>query len=139
MTNALGQDFSHDSAMNIGEPVVTALEGECQALMIETEAVQQRRLNVMNVNRVSSDVKSQIIGGTVHHARFDTTARQPHGEGLGMVVSPQFATQRWVGLYHGCASKLAPPDHQCLFQETPLFQVLDKSGRRLVGRLAVFL
>ena len=60
-----GQQWLHDFAMHVGQAVVAALEFEGQPRVVEAQAVQQRRVQVVDVDWVLSDVVREIVGRSV--------------------------------------------------------------------------
>lgn len=52
-----GEQAVHDSAVNVGQPVTTALELIGQLLVVDTQAVQHCGVQIVNVNRLVNDVK----------------------------------------------------------------------------------
>ncbi len=58
--------------MHVGESEIAFLGAVGEAFVIEAEAVEQRGLDVVNVDGVLGDVVAEIVGGTVNEAGFDT-------------------------------------------------------------------
>jgi hypothetical protein len=56
-----------------------------QALMIESKQVQQRRVQVVNVDLVLDGLEAELIGSAVVVASLDAAEGQPHGK-VPMVV-----------------------------------------------------
>ena len=83
--------------MDIGQPEVTALVLECQTLVIDTQAVQGRRLQVVYVNRMLDHVVAIVVGLSVRDSRRDASARHPHREAPRVVISAvvRFAQLPW--------------------------------------------
>ena len=73
--------------MHIGESEVAALGAVGEAFMIKAEAVEQGRLDVVNVDGIFDDVIAEVIGSTVDDSGFDATAGQPHAVGFRVVVA----------------------------------------------------
>ena len=51
-----------------GETLVKALVAECKSLVLETQKMQNRRVEVVEMDRVSEDVVGEIVGLTVNGA-----------------------------------------------------------------------
>src|SRR5579871_3244783 len=96
--------------------------------MIQAQQMQQRRLEIVDVDRIFNDVESQIVGFTIDEAGFDSSARQPHGERLRVVVAAQAATERGIGLNHWGTTEFAAPDDERFVQQAALLQVFDQGG-----------
>ena len=52
----LRQEIANDFAGNVGKPKVSALVKIGQAFVVDSQAMQDRGVKVMNVNRVTDDV-----------------------------------------------------------------------------------
>ena len=57
-------------AMDIGQPEVTPAVAISQTLVIESDQMQNRRVQVVNVYLVPGDVKAELVGGTVGGSRL---------------------------------------------------------------------
>jgi hypothetical protein len=60
-----GENAIDDVAVDIGEPVVAALVVEGEPFVVEAETVEDGGLEVVDVDRVFSDVEAEVVGGTV--------------------------------------------------------------------------
>ena len=56
------QNLLHHVAVHVGQPEVAALEAEGQAGVVEAQQVQDRRLQVVDVDRVLDDVVADLVG-----------------------------------------------------------------------------
>ena len=56
-------------------------------MWIEADQMEDGGLEVTNANRVLGDVVTDVVGLAIG-AWFDAGAGHPHGEGMGMVVTP---------------------------------------------------
>src|SRR5579884_2427373 len=96
-----GKQVLHYMPMYIGEPKAAALELERQPLMVDAKQVQDRRLQIMDmdgtggerrlvgVDRLAvliSDVVAVVVGAAVGQTSLDAGAGQPHGEAARMMV-----------------------------------------------------
>src|SRR4026209_83976 len=111
-----------DLSGHIGQPEITALEPECQLGVVDAKQVQDGGLQVMDVYPVFGGVKSEFIGIANGLAALDAAASQPDCVRVWMMVTPlKIIGVVWVRrLAHGCATKLASPDHQRIFQHATL-------------------
>ena len=64
-------------AVHVGQAVVAALELVRQLLVVDAEQVQDRRLEVVDVDGVLGDVVAEVVGRAVGDARLDAAAGQP--------------------------------------------------------------
>ena len=114
--------------VNIGEPIMAALEFIGKFLVIEAEEVEEGGLEVVDVDLVLDRVEADVVRGSVGDAGFDAATGHPDGEGVGMVVpSPALAIFHRA-LKEGGATELASPDHQGVIEQPSLFEVLNKGG-----------
>src|SRR5688500_14704772 len=107
----LGEQLLDDVAVDVGETEVTTLETVRQLLVIEPELVQDRGVEVVDVDLVPSDVEAEFVG-LANHARLEAAAGEPHRERVGMMVAAVAAT-----LHHRRAAKLAAPYHDRVLQQ----------------------
>lgn len=131
----LRQELMRDFPSDIGQPEITSLEPEGQLGVVDAKQVEDGRLQVMNVNPVLGNVKSEFISFANGLSRFDACAGQPDRVRVGMMVaSLKIAGVVWVWrLAHGSAAKLASPNHQCVLQHPALFEILDQRATGLVN------
>ena len=57
--------------MNVGQPEVAAGVAVGELLVVEAEQVQNRRVQVVNVDFVLDGSKAELVGGAVNVAAFD--------------------------------------------------------------------
>lgn len=74
--------------MNISEPESTALKCVCQLLMVESQQMQYRGLQVMHVDRIFRDPKADFVGASIRNSRPDAAARSPPSRFFGPWHSP---------------------------------------------------
>src|SRR5258708_7556763 len=58
----LRQDFFHHVPVHVGQPVIPALKFERQLRVVDSQAVKQRGVQVVDVDRVLGDVVAVIVG-----------------------------------------------------------------------------
>ena len=122
--------------MDICQPEMPALELVGQALVVDAQTVQQRRLQIVDMHRVFHDVVAIVVGLTQTDAGLDPASGNPHGEAARMMVSAIVCVCQLALAIDGSA-KLTTPHHQSLIQKPFLFQVLNQCCRSLVGPLAL--
>ncbi len=120
--------------MHVGQAELPPLELVRQPRVVEAEQVQQRRVQIVDVDAVVRRVETEVVGRAQRDARLDAAAGQPDREGVGVMIASVVAA-----LHHRRAAKLAAPDHQRFVQQAEPFQILDQRGRRPVGVGAVLL
>src|SRR2546423_2077625 len=72
--NGLRQNIVHHSPMDIGETKLASLIAVGQSFVIKAKAVQNCRLQIINMNRVLNHVESEVICAAIDYARFDPAA-----------------------------------------------------------------
>lgn len=75
--SASPDDVFHDMSRDIREPIITAGVAEGEPGVIQAELIQDRRLKIVDVDRVGSDGQPVIVGGAVNHSGLDAAARHP--------------------------------------------------------------
>ena len=74
-----GEDLLHGMRLlHPGETGVETLEFKAEAFVIDPHAVQDGRVHVVDVHRISDDVVTVIIGGTVNVSAFHSAAGHPN-------------------------------------------------------------
>ena len=86
--------------------------------MVHPQQMQDRRVQIVDVDAAFNRFVANRIGGSVSHAAFDTTAGQPCGE-AAIVVSPTVV----VVLLLRRATEFARPDQQRVLQQAALLEV----------------
>ena len=66
--------FDH-FAVNIGQPVIPALESIGQSRVVESKLMQDSGLQVMNMYFVFDNAEAEFIGLTIGHTATDPTTR----------------------------------------------------------------
>ena len=102
-----------------------------QPLVIDAHQMQNRRVQIMDVNLILHRAETKFIRFPVYGAPFDATAGQPHTESEWIMIAPVNPPLR-----SRSASKLAPPDNQCFIQQSALLEVGQQLSDRLINILA---
>lgn len=63
--------------MDVGQAEIAALETVGQLGVVQTQLVKDRRLKIMHVNRVASDIVGIVVGFTVYRSWLNATPREP--------------------------------------------------------------
>ena len=63
--------------MHIGQPEVSALVAVREFFVIDSERVQNRGVQVVNMDWLFDDVVTEIVSRTVHGSRLNTTTGHP--------------------------------------------------------------
>src|SRR5262245_24425878 len=96
--------------------------------MLQAQEVQNGGVKVVYMRAIFGGAEAQFVRFAKRVAGFYSTAREPHAEGVDVVIPP--------GLHavftHGGAAKLTSPDDQSVLQEPAGFEVADEPGAGLV-------
>src|SRR5262245_42564387 len=111
----------------VGQPLLAAIERKREAGVIEPQKVENRGVQVMDVNAVLVGSKSDGIGRAMDEAPFDTSTSQPDRKAVRIVIAASSAFR------HGHAAELAAPDDQRLLEKAAASQVVKQPGNGLVG------
>src|SRR5215468_3378186 len=100
---------------------------ERQFRVVESEQIQNRRVEIVDVALVLGHFHTVIIGLTVNNSTFDAAAGQPRRESVGEMAAPVIAFRR------GRASELGGPYDQSPVEQSARLQIADQSRDRLVN------
>src|SRR5439155_19826765 len=100
------------------------------------QAVQDRGVQVMHVNRILGDVVREIVGRSVSHAAADAATGEPDREAARMMVSA-VVVGRQLALAVNRAPELAAPNDERVVQQAALFQITNQRGGWLIGVFAL--
>src|SRR5262249_15002247 len=84
----LRENRLHDISLDIGQTKISTLEFISQPSMINAQTMQDRRIQIVDVNRIARDVIAEIIRLANRDARFDSSAGKPHGKTARMMIAP---------------------------------------------------
>src|SRR5262249_24183197 len=121
--------------MNVGEPIIPALEAIGEFLVVQAHEMKNGRLEIVNVDTVFDGVIAEVIRCSVSNAGLDAAAGHPNGEGvLVMVPAKPF---RSVALFvHRRSAEFPSPNNKSAVQQTATLQISNQSGNRLIRLLA---
>src|SRR6266568_2303566 len=126
------QDSFDGLAVNLRQAEVAALKPIRDAFVVDAEALENRRVQVVNVHRVLDDVVAVIVRLAVTDARFDSATRHPDRVATAVMIATVVVLFNLALAIDGTAEFTAPND-QSVVQQTALLEVLDQRGARLVG------
>ena len=66
----------HDVAVDVGKTVIAALLAEGQAAVVQAETMENRCVQIVNVNRIAGDVVAIVVGLAVGQAALDPGSGQ---------------------------------------------------------------
>ena len=102
--------------MHIRQAIVPALKAVGQPGVVKAEKVQQSGIQVVNMDRIFSDVEAQFIGLSVDVPGFYTTTGQPDAEAAVVVITSVVSA-----LNHRGTTELAAPDDDRVLQQAAFF------------------
>jgi hypothetical protein len=117
-----GQKFFDDVSVDVGETVAAALEAEGQFCVVDAQAVEQRCVQVVDVDGVLGDVVAVVVGAPVSLPAFDAASGQPQTETSRMMI-PSVVILREISLAIDGATELAAPDDQRVIEQASLFEI----------------
>src|SRR6266545_7729924 len=100
-----GQQLIDYQSVNVRQPKIAPLEAISQLLVIESEKLQDRRVQVVDVYAVFDSVEAELVGAADRDAGFDPAAREPHRECVGMMITAVVGSLR-----HRRSPEFAAPD-----------------------------
>ena len=127
------QQFVNHVTVDVGQPKGSAGMSERQSFMIDSQQMQDRRLDIVHMDGIFNRMKSEVIGATDRLSHSDSSTRHPHGEGLGVMVASLGSPQRRARFHHRRSPEFTTPNHQGILEHSALFQILNQRGTRLVG------
>ena len=116
------QDRPDDLARVDGQAFVAAVAGEGEAEVVEAELIEDRGVDVMNMNFVLDGVEAELVGRAEGGAGFDAAAGHEHAETVRVVVAAVLA------FGHRGPAEFTAPDDEGAFEESPALEVFDQRG-----------
>src|SRR5712692_7458476 len=110
-----GEDALYDVALHVCKPEVAALVLERQPGMVNSKAIENSRVQIMDVDGIAHDVVTVIIGFSICDPRFDATPGHPDREATWVVVAPVILGGQFALAVNGSA-EFAAPDDQSVIQ-----------------------
>lgn len=98
-------------AVHIGQADISSLVRMDQPLVIDSQEVQDGRIEIMNVDRIASDVVGEVVGFTMHMPLFDPATCEEHAEAARVMVAAIVLLGEPTLTVDGPA-ELSTPDHQ---------------------------
>ena len=107
-----------------------------QALVIESELVEESGVEIADVNRVFGDVVAHFIGFTVDLPSLDSAPGEPEGEATGVVVAAVVGFGETALAVDG-AAEFPAKDHEGVIEHASLLDVLNETVDALVDVFAL--
>ena len=100
--------------------------------MVDSQAVEQGGVEVVEAHGVTHDVVGKVIRLAVNYARLHASTRQPYAEAARVMVAAIVGPSEGALRIHG-AAKLAGPHHQRVVKESALLEVRHERVAGLIG------
>ena len=110
------------------QTLIEALELVDQLLVVHAHQVEDRRVDVPDVDRVLDDVVAEVVGLAERDAGLDAGAGEPVDESARMVVAAVVGP-RQLALAVGGPAEFATPDHQRFVEQPAALQIANEGGR----------
>ena len=104
--------------MHVGQAVVAALEAGRQLRVVEAELLQDRRLQVVDVDGVLGRREAEFVGRSVVEPPLDPGPRQPDAEAVRVVVATQHTAAGRAAFAERRPTELAAPDDERIVEQT---------------------
>src|SRR6185437_2335360 len=130
----LREELFDNVSGDVGQTEIAALEPVSELGVIEAEAIENRRVEVVDVDLVLDDVETEVVAFPDRNAGLDAAPRHPHCEGIRVMIAAIVAA-----LHHRRAAEFAAPDDERAVQHSALLEVLNQGGGGLVGIDTIFL
>src|SRR5262245_41279988 len=122
--------------LDAGEPLIEAQMAYGEALVIEPQKLQDRRVPVAQMNGVFDDVIREVVGLAVNHAAFDAAAAHPDRKAPRVMVASVILLGE-PALRINRPAKFAAPNDQRLVQQPALLQILHQAVTGLINVAAL--
>jgi hypothetical protein len=111
----LCQDGANDFSVDVGQAVVAALEFVGELMMVDSQAVQDCGVEVVDVDRVADDIVAVVVGFAVGDSATDASSGHPHREAAWVMVSTVVGGGE-ISLAVDRSTKLATPDDESVVE-----------------------
>ena len=82
-----GENPTHHLAVDIGQSILPPLVLEQESFMIDPQQVQDRRVEIVNVDRILGDVVREVVGASMDMALFHPRPGEHRREATRMMVA----------------------------------------------------
>ena len=104
--------------------------------MVDSHAMENGCIQIVDVHWVFSDVVAEIVGLSVGYPTFDSPTGHPHAE-VSWVMIPSVVVSGQSTLAIDRASEFPTPYDQCVLEHAATLQILNQRGDRLIDLLAL--
>src|SRR4029077_10975105 len=127
------QNALHGGRRRLGADqfLVQALETVSQAILVNTHLVQDCRVEIPDMHRVTDNIIAEIVRLAIDDPAFDAATGHPHRVAARVMV-PAIVVAAQFALAIDGAAKFTAPDDQGVVEQTTLFEVEDEALAGLV-------
>lgn len=122
--------------MDVGQPIVAALEAIGQSGVIDPQEVQDGGVEIVNMHWILGDVVAVFIGLADDMSPSNTGSGDQCGE-ASRVVIPAIVIGRQRTLRINGPAELASPDDEGIVEQASFFEVFDQGFGGLIGVAAL--
>ena len=126
------EDFFYNFTVHIGEAEIAALETMRQLGVIEAEEMQDRGMQIVDVNFAFGGEETEIVCRAVANAGFDAAPGHPNGIAVRMMIAADFGWLE-IALHHWRAAEFAAPNDERFVEKAALLQIFDERDGGLIG------
>ena len=127
------QQAFHHVPVHVGQAEVAALELVGQPRVVDAQAVQDRGVQVVDVDGVVHDVVAEVVGLAERDAGLDAAAGHPDGEAAGVVVAAVVRPRSACPGSRRCGRTRRPRSTSVSSSRPRCFRSVHQRGGRLVG------
>lgn len=107
--------------MHVRQAIVPSLEAMRESLVVDAKLVEDRRVQIMDMDRLLGNIVADIVRCSVDDPWLDSSARHPDGETAWVMIASEFLTPRSLGIRG--AAELATPDDKRVVQHAALLEI----------------
>ena len=122
----LEQDRFNDVSGDVRESIVAATMAVGKLLMVQAHQVQDRSVQVVDMNFVLHGAKSEVIGCPVSCSTSHTSTCHPDGEAPRVMVSTVGVFGSWR------TTEFSAPEDECIVEHSTLFKIFQQGSDGLV-------
>ena len=110
-----GDDLINEMTFDISQSKTSTLVFKGKTLVVNSEQMQNRGMQIMNMHRVFRDIVAVLVGPTVAESRLNSTSSHPNRKATRVVISAKVILRQLALAVIG-PSELAAPDNQRILQ-----------------------
>src|SRR5262245_802628 len=124
--SCLAEDFPYDARfLIVGESHQPAVAPIDQLLMVQAEQMQKSGVIVEVVHNVFDCLMAEFVSLTMSVSSPETTAGQPHGKPVGVVIPADLVPPLIILDYRQATHLPAPVDNGCV-EQAPALKIRDE-------------